>query len=371
MKEIQVAVIGLGFGGEFVPIYKSMAGADCAAVCRRSEAELHQFADAFGVAKRYARYEDVLADPEIDAVHINSPMSEHGAMSIAALRAGKHCACTVPMAMTPEECAEIEALEAETGKVYMMMETAVYTREYLYIKSLYESGELGRIQFMRGSHQQNMSMPGWPDYWYGFPPMHYSTHALAPLADLLDKPIAEVRCVGSGRIEEEYVGCYGSPFAIESAHLLFADSDVCGEVTRSLFRTIRQYRESFDVYASQLSVEWEQVAGEKPVLFSGFEDARHVDVPDTDVLLPPEIRKYARREGAVDPAQLSFIQGSDHGGSHPHLVHEFISAIREGRKSHIHAAKAANWTIAGLAAHQSAMEGRPVSIWGGNMEKAH
>ena len=94
------------------------------------------------------------------------------------------------MATTVEECLAIAKASAETGKKYMMMETAVYGREFLYAKELVESGRLGKIQFMRGSHQQNMGLPGWPDYWYGFPPMHYATHAVSPLLALANTPIA-------------------------------------------------------------------------------------------------------------------------------------------------------------------------------------
>ena len=59
----------------------------------------------------------------------------------------------------------------------------------------------------------------------------------------------------------------------------------------------------------------------------------------------------------MDPNQLSFIQGSDHGGSHPHLVYEWIRTIRENRRAPIHARVAANWTMTGLLAHESAMRG--------------
>ena len=51
----------------------------------------------------------------------------------------------------------------------MMMETVVYSREYLFVKELYDKGELGKLQFLRASHQQDMD--GWPDYWPGLPPM--------------------------------------------------------------------------------------------------------------------------------------------------------------------------------------------------------
>ena len=356
MGKIKVAIIGLGFGAEFIPIYQKHSGAECIAVCRRDKDELNKIADIFGIQKRYTDYEELLADKEIDAIHINSPIADHARMSSMGLEAGKHVACTVPMATTVEECLKIRDLERQMSKVYMMMETAVYTREYLYVKNLYEKGELGRIQFLRGSHQQNMSLPGWPDYWYGMPPMHYATHAVSPLLDLVGKYADSVSCIGSGEIEKSYIDRYASPFAIETAHLWLKDSDVTCEVTRSLFNTIRQYRESFDVYGTNLSFEWSQLENEHPVIFSGYEDAARLEIPDTDGILPAEIADFAKKEQIVNDQHVSFIQGSGHGGSHPHLVHEFISAIKEGRKAHVDAGTSANWTMAGILAHESAIK---------------
>ena len=53
---------------------------------------------------RYTEYADVLKDPDVDFVHINRPIPKHGRQTIAALQAGKHVMCTVPMATTVEEC---------------------------------------------------------------------------------------------------------------------------------------------------------------------------------------------------------------------------------------------------------------------------
>jgi predicted dehydrogenase len=234
----------------------------------------------------------------------------------------------------------------------------VYTREFLFVKEMVDKGDLGKIQFLRGSHQQNMSLPGWPDYWYGFPPMHYATHAVSPLMSLVGGEVESVVCFGSGTIREEYAKKYGSAFAIETALMKLRGSDLSCEVTRSLFDTIRQYRESFDVYGTKLSFEWEQLAGEKPVLYSGFEDAKRVEVPDFGHRLPKEIAPYTVH-GVYDDQHehTSFIQGAGHGGSHPHLAHEFIRAIVEERESAVDARKAANWTMAGICSHESAMKG--------------
>ncbi len=368
-QKVRVAIVGLGFGAEFIPIYQAHPNAEITAVCRRNKAEMDKVADKYGIAKRYTSYEELLKDPDIDAVHINSPIPDHGPQSIAALKAGKHVACTVPMATNAEDIAQIIALQKQSGKVYMMMETVVYAREYLFVKELYEKGELGRIQFLRGSHQQDMD--GWPDYWPGLPPMWYATHCVSPCLALLSKPgqpaLAEsVVCHGSGRIREELVAKYNSPFAVESATFKIKGSDVVAEVTRTLFDVARQYRESFDASGSKKSFEWQQVEGEEPVIHTKStpekpiaepEIPTRVKVPDYASRLPEPIRKFTMPAAIQDADHLSFLQGGGHGGSHPHLTHNFLMAVLGQQPAFPDAPTSANWTLVGLCAHESAMKG--------------
>ena len=75
-KSAKVAMVGLGFGAEFIPIYQAHPNAEVAAICRRNEAELNQAGEQFGISKRYTSYEEVLQDPDIDYVHINSPIPD-------------------------------------------------------------------------------------------------------------------------------------------------------------------------------------------------------------------------------------------------------------------------------------------------------
>src|SRR6516225_3980305 len=144
-KQQNVAIIGLGFGAEFIPIYQRHPNASMYAICQRNADKLKQVGDAFKIDKRYTRYEDVLKDPQVDFVHINTPIPDHAPMSIAALKAGKHVMCTVQMATTVEECQQIVELAKKTGLKYMMAETVAYAREFLYLRELYTKGELGKI----------------------------------------------------------------------------------------------------------------------------------------------------------------------------------------------------------------------------------
>lgn len=360
IRTVRIGIVGLGFGAEFIPIYQAHPDAELVAVCQRSGEQLKGVADHFGVPARYSRYEDMLADPDIDAIHINTPIGSHADFSVAALNAGKHVACTVPMAVTLEDCARVVEAQERSGMKYMMMETAVYTREFLYAKQLLDSGQLGRIQFLRGAHMQEMA--GWPDYWRELPPMHYATHAVAPLLALAGVHAATVRCVGSGHVRRDD-GSGGPPFAVQSAVFTLHDSDLAMEVTRSLYDVAREYVESFDVYGSLQSYEWQQLEREHPVVFTG-EDSARVEVPDFAQLLPESIREYTRH-GVYDAGEnrhLSFTQGSGHGGSHPHLAHEFLRAIIEDRAPLPDALNSANWTSAGICAHESAVTGREVTL---------
>ena len=360
-KKVNIAIVGLGFGAEFIPIYQKHPNANLVAISQRNPDKLNELADVFNIEKRYTSYDDLLQDPEIDAVHINTPIPDHGIQSIKALKAGKHVACTVPMATTVEECEEIVRLTQETGLTYMMMETVVYAREFLYMKELYEKGELGKVQFLKASHQQDMD--GWPNYWPGLPPMYYATHCVGPVLGLLRSEAEYVSCFGSGTIREELIPHYNSPYAVETTHIKFRNSDVSAQVYRSLFDVARQYRESFEVYGSKKSVEWPLIEGKPLVVHTAKkpepEIPEEVESPDFAKLLPKEIQHFTT-QGVYDSEghqHLSFTQGAGHGGSHPHLVHEFVNALIQNRAPYPNAKQSANITCVGILAHKSAIEG--------------
>ncbi|MDA1052253.1 MAG: Gfo/Idh/MocA family oxidoreductase [Planctomycetota bacterium] len=359
-KTVNVAMVGLGFGAEFIPIYQRHPNANVVAICRRNAAELNKVGDALGIGKRYTKYEDVLRDPGVDFVHINSPIPDHARMSLQALDAGKHVMCTVPMATTIDECRQIVEKVKATGLKYMMAETVVYSREFLFIKELYEKGELGKIQYMAASHPQDMD--GWPDYWERMIPMHYATHVVSPVLGLVNGLAEQVSCYGSGTVREDIAKKSGNKFAIESCQIKIADSDIAAHIWRFLYDTARQYRESFDVYGTKKSFEWTLVEGEPHVLHTAKkpepEIASHVEVPDYAHLLPEPIRKFTQT--IEDADHLSFIQGGGHGGSHPHLVHEMVSALIEDRDPRPNAKTSANWTCVGICAHESALKGGEV-----------
>ena len=362
--KVRVALAGLGFGAEFVPIYLDHPDVASVAICDLSERRLREVGDRFGIEARYRDVADVVRSADYDAVHLVTGIPDHAPQAVAVLESGKHCACTVPMATSLEDLRAIVGAQRKSGRNYMMMETAVYTRPFLYASELSRAGDLGRIQFLRGAHYQDMER--WPPYWAGLPPMWYATHAVSPLLAIAESRATEVHCFGSGSMRPGLRAPYGNPYPVETAIFQLEKPGLSAEVTRTLFHCARLYMESFVIYGENACYEW-QMEDEDPLLFRMSpvepDQVRRVQTerpkpPDRADLLPPEIARYTRRFVFEKPgSHLSFEQGGGHHGSHPHLVHEFIRSILEGRPPRIDAATAANWTAAGICAHASAMQG--------------
>jgi predicted dehydrogenase len=365
-SSIRVAVVGLGFGAEFVPIYLHHPDVDGVAICDSDPRRLEYVGEKFGVADRYLDFQEALTSDDWDAVHLVTPIPVHVEQQIAVLESGRHCACTVPMATSIDDLNAVIAARRRSGRNYMMMETAVYCREFLYAQELAERGVLGSIQFLRGAHYQDME--GWPWYWRGLPPLWYGTHAISPLLRLAGTRATKVHCFGTGRMRQELIDQYGNPFPMETGIFRLEGTDVAAEATRSLFHVGREYQESFNVYGENAVFEWGQTGADAPVLFTiepmealksnrgRSTKAERAEVPDYAHRLPPGIGRFTTK-GVYDESNphMSFLQGGGHGGSHPHLVHEFVRSIVEGRRPSIDDVTAANWCAAGICAHESAL----------------
>ena len=382
MKKLNVALVGLSFGLEFVAIYCKHPDIDKVYIVDKNEKLLNIAKERYSIPDErcFTDLQDVLDIPEIDAVHLVTPPATHAPFSVRVLNAGKHCGCTIPMGMSIQELNDIIAARKASGKNYMFMETTIFQREFLYIQELYKKGELGRLQYMTCAHYQDME--GWPEYWEGFPPLMHPTHAVAPCLMLAGHLPDKVYARGSGKIRKELADKYGCPFAFESAFISLQDSDVTIEMERFLYGVARSYSECFRVYGENESFEWQQLADEDPVLFTRTGELEKVDILDEDSekssrgseivekriqipdyahLLPKEIASFTTNTVYNNEnTHLSFTQGGGHGGSHPHLVHEFIRSILEERKPAIDDIMGAYWTGTGICAHESAMKGGEV-----------
>lgn len=365
-RKINVAVIGLGFGRSFATIFRHHPDVGEVTVVDPDQERLQSFLKWNPGVRTLPTFEAVLADKSIDAVHVCTPIPIHGQQSIAVLRAGKHCACAVPMAVSEEDVRGIVSAVRETGLNYMMMETQLFGTPFLEARRMRDAGELGVIQHMRGIHYQPME--NWPSYWNGLPPMFYGTHCIAPLVGMAGCRIKKVFCFGSGTMDAGRVAPYGNPYPVEDALFEF-ENGLKGEVVRGLFECSALSTESFNIYGSKKSVygEYRSSISEKidvsrHICYDGFSiTEKSVKWPNVYANLPREIRRFTISEPWCDVDDwerfLDSAPPNGHEGSHPRLVHEFVSSILEGRKPYVDEELSANIVMAGLRAHESAMRG--------------
>lgn len=354
---IDVIVVGLGFGAAFAPIYLAHPDVRRVALVDSDPERLTRVADDLGVEDRYLDLEQALRGDGWDAVHLLTPVALHADQVEAVLDSGRHCASAVPMATRLEDLDRLIAAEERSGRNYMMMETAVYSREFFHARRLLESGALGRLSYFRGEHLQNLD--GFPPYWLGYPPMQYVTHALSPALALADARVSSVRCLGSSRLTPDHVGVAGEGFGTEAGLFRLvprdgspAEDDLVANITMSFFQLGRSYLEGFSVYGDLGALEWPQLEGGPMKEFAMQPVApgrrgRAVEVTD--------VRPAGEAERLPEPLRR-FADGG-HGGSHPHLVHEFVRSIVEGRPAAVDARQAATFTAPGICAHESALAG--------------
>ena len=138
-----------------------------------------------------------------------------------------------------------------------------------------------------------------------------------------------------------------------------------------MFNTTREYTESFNIYDERATFEWQQLENDgDPIIFrksskKSCDTDRNVPIEYERIvprhredLLPESIRRFTVKNKYYDETnpQVTFEEGGGHGGSHPHLVNEFIQSILEDRAPWIDLYTAANITVAGICAHKSAMQ---------------
>jgi predicted dehydrogenase len=114
-KTYRVALIGTGFIGPIHLEAIRRAGQQVVGILGSSPARAQAAAARYGIPRAYASLDELLYDPQVQAVHVSSPNRFHAEQTAAALRAGKHVLCEKPLAMTSQESADLVELAAATG----------------------------------------------------------------------------------------------------------------------------------------------------------------------------------------------------------------------------------------------------------------
>lgn len=144
---LRVGVVGTGFGTAVqIPGFQAYPRTEVVAVVSAHEARARAAAARFGVAHAYTDYDAFLEQPDLDAVSITSPPHTHHAMTLAALRAGKHVLCEKPFAMNQDEAEELLAEAQRVGVAAMVDHEFRWTPQRAYAQRLLSEGYLGDVR---------------------------------------------------------------------------------------------------------------------------------------------------------------------------------------------------------------------------------
>lgn len=145
----RIGIIGTGGIAQAHVDGYQLAGADIVAVADVNPATLAQRQQQWDVATGYERYEDLLADPSVDAVSICTPNSSHHPITVAAAKAGKHVLCEKPVSMNLADAQEMIDACAAAGVVFQvghhMRSWAAATKA----KALIDAGAIGTVTYAR------------------------------------------------------------------------------------------------------------------------------------------------------------------------------------------------------------------------------
>jgi predicted dehydrogenase len=156
MKKLKVAIFGIGFMGRVhTEALRRLGNVEVVGVAGRTAAAAQKFADAQGIERATGDYQELLADPELNAVHICTPNELHFPMAQAAMQAGKHVLCEKPLASTIAEANAMLALAKEKGLAHCTLYNVRAYPQVQNMRRMCEAGELGNVQVVQGTYSQD------------------------------------------------------------------------------------------------------------------------------------------------------------------------------------------------------------------------
>ncbi|AYG03929.1 Gfo/Idh/MocA family protein [Gryllotalpicola protaetiae] len=161
MTRVNIGVIGTGaIAQAHLTAYSANPEAELVAVSDLNLDRAQSAADTYGVRRAYGDPNELLADPEVDAVSICTWNDSHARWAIAALEAGKHVLVEKPMSRSYAEAIQMERAVAASGRVLQVGFVRRHSPNAEVLKSFIDNGDLGDIYYARASVIRRVGNPG-------------------------------------------------------------------------------------------------------------------------------------------------------------------------------------------------------------------
>jgi predicted dehydrogenase len=332
-RKIRFGIVGNGvckFGSAFD--LQNHPNVEVTAVSDLFPDRCEELAKVCKCAKTYPSLEELVKDPTIEAVFVATDAPSHPRHCIDVLKHGKHVASAVPAVFgSLEEADQLFEAVKSSGLNYMMFETSGFHDDTHAMRTIYNAGGFGKINYTEGEYYHFMETPidsykGWR---IGLPPQWYPTHSNGYYVCVTGGSFTEVSCMGVPSVVPQLQpdnNPYKNAFGTEIA----------------LFRTS-------EGGMARMAVSWDtpghggemgRTRGQKGSMVDNKYDGI-ADISGLNLAKPP-----------LPPN----VSPGGHNGSHGYLCDEFVTSILKERKPLINIAWALNMTVAGIVAHQSALK---------------
>lgn len=368
MDEIRVAVVGLGSRAlrGWIPIMQKLRGYRIVALCEEIPAlqtrAFVQRPELQGV-KMYSHYDEVLADPEVDAIALTVRSREQGAMAAQGLEAGKHVHSEVPMAHTVEECWRIINAVKSSGKVYLLGEQTRYWGFVDAWQEIVQEGQIGKPTYCEGQYLGYYGTQWYfrdsetgefctvedlpktpnarPTWFMEMPPIHYLPHELSPMLKVLDDRVVEVTAMSTGPQSYSFPEIQQPDIQVA---LMKTAKDTILRMAAGYTQKVPSARGHhwYHVMGTRGSIEWKRAARELPKMWRA--DAQMFDMAEVDW-------RWERSNPHPE------AKGSGHGDAdvYPHI--NFRDAILDGKPLEFDVYKAVDTAAPAILAADSIAQG--------------
>ena len=339
-RKLRVGIAGYGacqFGAQFG--FQDHPNVEVVAVTDLFPERCDGLAKACRCEKQYPSLEEMVEDDSIEAVFLATDAPHHADHAVLALEKGKHVASCVPAFWggTPEQADKLYETVKKTGLHYGMFETSAYHDDVYAARVIYHAGGFGEIVYTEGEyfHYAPVSTPSYNNWRVGMPVMWYPTHAAAYYTCVTFGSLTEVSAMGKPSTNfyrqpenNVYGNCYGTEVG------LFRTSS--GGMARIMV--------SFDTPG--WSCEVGRSRGQLASYSEGYKFNGAV----------PESKAIVEKLNLLKPALPPSVDSGGHGGSHGHLMNNFVESVLKDTDPLVDVAVALNTTMCGVIAHQSVLK---------------
>ncbi|MCU1125927.1 Gfo/Idh/MocA family oxidoreductase [Stenotrophomonas maltophilia] len=291
MPTLGIAIVGAGMIGAVHRRAALLAGAEVRGVAASSAQRAREMAQLWNVPRAYRDIEEVIADPQVQVVHVCTPNHLHRAMARAALEAGKHVICEKPLATTLDDAQALATLAATTGLVATVPFVYRYHPVVREARARIADGELGPLHLIHGSYLQDWLLDPASNNWRVDPALGGASRVFADIGshwcDLVEwvsgERFAEVSAAFDTVVAERSAvsGQSFSTAATDGAMQAVTSEDVAAAMFRTGAGTLASLTVS-QVSAGRRNRLWFEIDGAKASVAFNQEDAERlwIGLPD-------------------------------------------------------------------------------------------